>query len=304
MVAVLLAVVALALAVAVPLCVYVLQAGTPGTLGLSPGGAVAVTVVVFLVLLPCVVGWRYLSDREADSRSNRLSHGRASRHGRILAHDPSQLLATSRRSAQSLKSRRAGSIWIVCVNRPGGSLAGMEVVVRVRHWIVLSVVVLASVGCGKSTTPAGQAASTSTTSIVGAGTEATASATAKQAFLDQGNSICKQMNSQSSALTASYGPKGPTTSAQEAEMLNKNGDLIEGSVKQIQALAQPPGDEAKLASMYAEVMQLASYSRELGAAVSQGSSQAAKDLQSKGSQLQSTVNPEFTAYGLTECGKG
>jgi len=166
--------------------------------------------------------------------------------------------------------------------------------------LLLVVLPLLAGACGSSSRHGGSAADPSTDTTA----PSSVPAVTKDAFLVQGNAICKSMNDQSMAVTQSYGPSGPTTAADNQAMIEKNAVLIESAVKQLQALPQPAGDEATLAGMYSRVEQLAAYGHQVAAALGQGGSQAGKDLAAKADALQATVNAESDAYGLTQCGSG
>jgi hypothetical protein len=165
---------------------------------------------------------------------------------------------------------------------------------------LLAVLALLAAACGSPAHNGGSAADPSTTPSA----PSNAPAVTKDAFLVQGNAICKTMNDQSLAVTKSYGPSGPTTAADNQAMIEKNAALIEGAVKQLQALPQPTGDEATLAGMYSGVEQLAGYGHQVAAALGRGDTQASKDLAGKADALQATVNAESDAYGLSQCGSG
>jgi hypothetical protein len=125
---------------------------------------------------------------------------------------------------------------------------------------------------------------------------------AKVQFLAAGNAICRTTNEQSAALSDQQGEDRSPTAGQQ--LIEQNAAPIAASVAQLRALPQPPGDEAKLATMYAAVDQLVSDGHAMAAALGQGDTATWGELASRAQTEQTAANQQFTAYGLTECGKG
>jgi len=194
---------------------------------------------------------------------------------------------------------------------------------RATAWIIGGVLLAASAtACSKaddvtSTTPQTAAVTTVAPAPSSTGASTTASpgdapTTAssggagtgdKAAFLTAGNAICKQVNDTSAGYSDQY-QSGPKTPAALQKLLDANGVLIEDSVAKLKALPQPAGDEAQLAAMYEGVLKLASFSHQMATASGTGDNATVQRLQNEGKVQQKAVNAQFTAYGLTECGKG
>lgn len=195
---------------------------------------------------------------------------------------------------------------------------------RVAIWsVVLMAVGVAAASCNKSTDTASSGAAPSTTTAASSttgstggpattaepgGTPSTTQEGAsvsgpKETFLEQGNAICKTMNQKSQGYSKQY-EQGSKSAAETQKLLDQNGDLIEDSITKLKALPQPPGDQSKLEAMYADVLELASFSHQLATAAGQSDAAKMQQLQTEGKTQQTKVNREFTDYGLTECGKG
>lgn len=162
-------------------------------------------------------------------------------------------------------------------------------------------------GSSGSTAGTRPEASTGTTarrsSTTTAPTTTAAPGSPKAVFLADGNAICKKMNAESLALTQQFGTTKQTP-AETQQMLDANADLIDHAATDLAALPQPPGDEAQLAAMYADVHQLAAIAHQMAAATGQSDKAAIEALSTQGDALQKKANAAATAYGLTECGKG
>ena len=191
--------------------------------------------------------------------------------------------------------------------------------------LATAVMAAATAGCSKSETTSASAggstsapttsatpgtkpdASTSTTgkrsSTTTAPTTTAAPGSPKAVYLADGNAICKKMNAESLALTQQYDSSAKTP-AMTQQMLDANADLIDHAATDLAALPQPPGDEAQLAAMYADVHQLAAIAHQMAAATGQSDKAAIEALSTQGDALQKKANAAATAYGLTECGKG
>lgn len=184
---------------------------------------------------------------------------------------------------------------------------------RQLRWIVavVALVVVAGAACSTKTLDVGttgttavgsSSTSSSTTSTTTRPTSTTTSAgAAKATFLAQGNALCATMNQRSAALgTVLQDPN--STPEQIATALDQSAAIVDESVAGLRALAQPPGDEAQLAAMYAGVDQLSATITQMSAAVRALDQATFSSLNDQLQAQTDTVNAEFNAYGLTTCG--
>jgi hypothetical protein len=125
----------------------------------------------------------------------------------------------------------------------------------------------------------------------------------KEAFLQQGNAICSEVNVQVKALADAVPAAAPTTYAEVADVMRAQSQLIAGGVAQLRALPQPPTDAAELASMYAEADQLVALANRMATAAGQGDKGEVQRVSEEGDALTATANPRLAAYGLAECAK-
>jgi hypothetical protein len=168
--------------------------------------------------------------------------------------------------------------------------------------VALAVALIASAALGAcSSNDAGTAAPTSTAPSTATTVDPVA---AKEAFLADGNAICKAMNEEAAALAAAYGPDGPTNASEASELLLANADLIDRAVTDLRALPQPPGDEAQLDAMYTKVGELTTITRTVAAAFAAGdTANAEQQIATEGKAASSAANTASTDYGLVECAK-
>jgi len=199
-----------------------------------------------------------------------------------------------------------------------------------RRWcaamvLATAVMAAATAGCSRSETTSASAggstsapttsatpgtkpdASTGTTgkrsSTTTAPTTTAAPGSPKAVYLADGNAICKKMNAESMALTQQYDSSAKTPALTQ-QFLDANADLIAHAVDDLEALPQPPGDEAQLAAMYADGRKLVALAHQMAAASARSDKAAIEALGAQGDPLQKSSNAALTAYGLTECGKG
>jgi ABC-type transporter Mla subunit MlaD len=109
------------------------------------------------------------------------------------------------------------------------------------------------------------------------------------------------MNTRSEALgSAATDPNASTD--QIADALDQSVAINDEAVAAIRALPQPPGDEARLAAMYAEVDALSAVTTQFAAAIRAQDQATARALGQQIDDQQAQTNAEFNDYGLVQCG--
>lgn len=124
--------------------------------------------------------------------------------------------------------------------------------------LAVTVLALGLIGCSDDDEPAADPDDTTTTTVLVTTTEAPESTTTtidpeKQAFLAAGDAICGEMNDRVEGLMAPFGEAGPSTPEDAAGAITATVVFIDQAIAELRELPAPPGDEAELEEMYAEV---------------------------------------------------
>jgi hypothetical protein len=86
-------------------------------------------------------------------------------------------------------------------------------------------------------------------------------------------------------------------------VLNLGITLFEKLASDLKALPVPPGDEATVADITAQVSNFAGRMRELGAAAAAGDRRRVNAIEKEGDAMLVVMNEKFGAYGLNVCGE-
>ena len=125
----------------------------------------------------------------------------------------------------------------------------------------------------------------------------TTSAVTKAAYLAQGNTICKTMNQRIAALGDP--PDDPVDIAARFEQIHV---IIGEALVELRLVPVPPGEEAKIAAVYATVDKVQKDAPAYSAALRAGNQQAAAAARKKVAADQARANAAAVGYGLTACG--
>ena len=123
-------------------------------------------------------------------------------------------------------------------------------------------------------------------------------AAAKAAFLAKANAVCARMNKASDAL-----PSPPNTPAGLATFLDRQLLIMDTAVDRLRALTPPPGEEATVRGLLAQIDALNRTVGRASAALRAGDTATAGRLLQQVGTRTPAVNRAFTAYGLTVCGE-
>ena len=128
-------------------------------------------------------------------------------------------------------------------------------------------------------------------------TPGTTSAVTKASYIAQANTLCRTMNERVAALGDPG--KNPVDIAANIEQVQT---IVADALDQLRRLAVPPGEEAKIAAVYAAVDTVqrdsTAYSDALRAGNQPGAAAALKRLAAD----QERANAAAIKYGLTVCG--
>lgn len=178
---------------------------------------------------------------------------------------------------------------------------------RKLGWVLVAVAMTAVVGSACTTKPAvgdaahDDASTSSSSSTSTSSTSTTAAANPKVTFLAQGNAICADMNTRSEAVGTVVDDPNATPD-QIADAFDQTVGIVNEAVAGLRALSQPPGDEAKLAAMYADVDALTATTSAFASALRSGDQTTARALAQQLDETQDKANAEFNDYGLVQCG--